>query len=79
MNKVSSKYQLDELEKENIRTALLKKYEKINRDYQKISHINKVDTQGLKRKKLYCEEMMTKIEKDLEILNKEIILVHVNE
>lgn len=58
-----------------LRHALKKKWEEINKVYQGITHISKVDTIGLKRKKESCEKEMADIEKDLKKLNKLYVFV----
>lgn len=50
------KHCLSEDEVHNLRQALKKKWEEVNKVYQSITHISKVDTIGLKRKKETCEK-----------------------
>lgn len=37
-------------EVEQLRQGLKKKWEAVNKEYQSITHVNKIDTVGLKRK-----------------------------
>ena len=64
-------------EKENMRKNLLAKFEQINHEYQKITHIKPRigDSRGLKNKRLYCEEQLTMIEKNLNMLNKDEVVI----
>ena len=62
-------------EVEELREALKKKWDHINKEYQSITHISKVDSEGLRRKKERCERELTQVERDLEKLNKTYIFV----
>lgn len=44
------RYLLQEEEIIRLRDGLKKKWEFVNKEYQTITHINKIDTTGLKRK-----------------------------
>ena len=44
------RYALSEDELQNIRDGLKKRWDMINRTYQNLTHITKIDTVGLKRK-----------------------------
>ena len=46
------RYLLSNGEVSNLREGLKKKWEAVNKEYQSITHIFKIDTIGLKRK--YC-------------------------
>jgi len=61
-----------------IRDGLKKKWDIVNREYQKITHKSKLDTIGLKRKKEDCEKELSQLEKDMEKLNKAYICVATN-
>jgi thymidylate synthase ThyX len=69
------KHCMSEEEVKELRQALKKKWEEINKVYQSITHISKVDTIGLKRKKETCEKEMAEIEKDIKKLNKLYVFV----
>jgi uncharacterized protein YecE (DUF72 family) len=62
-------------EVEELKAALQKKWEFVNKEYQSITHKKKVDTIGLKRQKERCEHDLAQIERDLEKLNKTYIFV----
>jgi len=64
-------------EKEALRKNLIKKFEQINHEYQKITYIPPAieDTIGLKKKRNYCETQLALIEKYLAMLNKDEIIV----
>lgn len=64
-------------EKEALRKNLIKKFEQINHEYQKITYIPPAieDTIGLKKKRNYCESQLALIEKYLTMLNKDEIMV----
>jgi len=53
-----------------LRDGLRKKWEAVNREYQTITHIRRIDSTGLKRKKETCEMELAQLEKDIEKLNK---------
>lgn len=52
-----------------------RKWDEINRDYQKITHIRLVDTTGLKRRKEGYEAELAEIEADIKKLNKLYVFV----
>lgn len=70
---------------EDLRDALKKKWEHVNREYQSITHKNTPDSCGLRRKYVYpkskycrkenCEKELAQIEKDLGKLSKNYIFV----
>jgi len=74
-NRQTSKYLMAPVEIEELRQALKKKWEHVNREYQSITHKNKVDSEGLRRKKETCEKELAQIEKDLNKLSKNYIFV----
>jgi len=70
-----SKFLLTEDEVRAIREGLKKKWDVVNKEYQKITHKTKVDSIGLKKRKEDCEKELSQLEKDLEKLNKQYICV----
>jgi hypothetical protein len=72
---VISKYELPKNEIEELKAALLKKYDEVNKEYQGITHVSKVYSEGIKRRKERCEKELVQIEKDLKLLDKENIFV----
>ena len=48
-------------EVEELKEGLKRKWEEVNRKYQKLTYLQIVDTTGLKRKKLDCEREMQEI------------------
>ena len=70
-----TKYELPKDEIDELKAALTKKYAEVNREYQSITHVSKVYSEGIKRKKERCEKELAQIEKDLQLLNKENIYV----
>ena len=64
-------------EKTNMRKNLLAKFEQINHEYQKITHIKPAigDSRRLKNTRLYCEEQLSMIEKHLNMLNKDEVVI----
>lgn len=69
MNKETKQYMSQE-DKQMLIESLKMKWDYVNRRYQEITHKNKVDSEGLRRKKETCEKELAQIEKDLEKLNK---------
>lgn len=69
------KFLLPEDEKEELIKALKKKWEVVHKQYQEITHVQKIDTVGLRRKKENCEEELRQLEKDIEKLSKKYIFV----
>jgi len=47
----------------------------VHRQYQEITHVQKMDTIGLKKKKEGCEAELAQLEKDIEKLSKNYIFV----
>lgn len=62
-------------EVKQLQDGLKKKWDAVNKEYQTVTHISKVDTQGLKRKKESCEQQLAQIEKDLALLSKPYVFV----
>ena len=60
---------------EEVRKELVRKYEEVNREYQTITHITKIDSLGLKRKKETCEAILKKKKKDMALLNHQKVIV----
>ncbi|KAL4508355.1 hypothetical protein ABPG72_003659 [Tetrahymena utriculariae] len=72
------RFLMSQEEVRQLRDGLKAKWEAVNKEYQTITHINKIDTVGLKRKKEECERELTQLEKDIEKLNKQYIFVDTN-
>lgn len=60
---------------QELREALKRRREEINKEYQSITHVSKVYSQTVKRKKEACEKALMKIESDMRLLEKDQILV----
>lgn len=58
-----------------LREGLRRRHEEVNRDYQSITHVSKVYSEGVKRKKEACERELLRLERDLKMLEREVILV----
>jgi hypothetical protein len=58
-----------------IRAGLKRKWDEINRDYQKLTHVRLIDTTGLKRRKEGAEKELADIEADIKKLNKLYVFV----
>ena len=69
------KFLLPDDEREELIAALKKKWEVVHKTYQEITHVQKIDTVGLRRKKENCENELKQIEKDIEKLTKKFIFV----
>lgn len=69
------KFLLPDDEREELIAALKKKWEVVHKTYQEITHIQKIDTVGLRRKKENCEQELKQLEKDIEKLSKKFIFV----
>lgn len=72
------KFLLNDEEVRVIRDGLKKKWDVVNKEYQKITHKGKLDTIGLRRRKEDCEKELAQLEKDIEKLNKAYICVSTN-
>lgn len=73
--KDKEKFLLPDDEREELIAALKKKWEVVHKTYQEITHVQKIDTVGLRRKKENCESELKQIEKDIEKLTKKFIFV----
>lgn len=69
------RYLLPAEEVQELISGLKKKWEAVNREYQNVTHIVKVDTHGLKRRKEGCEAQLAQIEKDIQTLSKPYVFV----
>ena len=69
------KFLMDESEKQELISALKKKWEVKHREYQTLTHKNKLDTLGLKEKYERCERELNQLEKDIKLLDKNYIFV----
>jgi Calmodulin-binding len=61
---------LPEEERQKLLTALKGKWERVNGEYQNMSHLTKLDSVGKKRRKEQFEKELTNIEKDIERLSR---------
>ena len=66
---------LSEKEVQELQEGLKMKWNEINHEYQKLTHIKVLDTIGLKRKKEGFEMHLSAIEKDLQKLNRAYLFV----
>lgn len=69
------KFLLPDDEREELIKALKKKWEVVHKQYQEITHVQKIDTVGLRRKKENCEAELKQLEKDIDKLSKKFIFV----
>ena len=69
------KFLMDETEKQELIAALKKKWEVVHREYQTLTHKNKLDTLGLKEKYESCERELRQLEGDIQKLSKNYIFV----
>jgi hypothetical protein len=69
------KFLLPDDERAELIKALKKKWEVVHKQYQEITHVQKIDTVGLRRKKENCEAELKQLEKDIEKLSKKFIFV----
>ena len=58
-----------------LREGLRKKWESVNHDYQRATHVGKVTTEGMKRRKEGAEKELAQLEKDIAALDKAYIFV----
>lgn len=58
-----------------IREGLKRKWDEVNREYQKHTHVRLVDTTGGKRRKEAYEQQLADIEEDIKKLNKLYVFV----
>ena len=61
-----AKFLMDEKEKNELIAALKKKWEVVHKEYQTLTHKNKLDTMGLKEKYERCERELNQLEKDIQ-------------
>ena len=66
---------MDETEKGELIAALKKKWEVVHKEYQTLTHKNKLDTLGLLEKYERCERELRQLEKDIEKLSRNYIFV----
>lgn len=66
---------MDETEKQELIAALKKKWEVVHKEYQTMTHKNKLDTIGLLEKYERCERELHQLEKDIQKLSKNHIFV----
>ena len=69
------RYLLSQQEAQELREGLRRKWNAVNKEYQSLTHISKIDTQGLKRRKEGCEKELAQLEKDIGLLEKQYIFV----
>ena len=69
------KFLMDESEKLELIAALKKKWEVVHKEYQTLTHKNKLDTIGLKDKYENCERELKQLEQDIQKLSKNYIFV----
>ena len=60
------KFLMNDDEKHELITALKKKWEVTHKEYQTLTHKNKLDTLGLKEKYERCERELNQLEKDIQ-------------
>jgi len=66
---------MNEDEKQELIAALKKKWEVTHKEYQTLTHKNKLDTLGLQEKYERCERELNQLEKDIQQLSKNFIFV----
>ncbi len=66
---------LSDEEREALVAGLKAKWEKVNREYQNMTHVVQLDTIGKVRRKERYELTLAQIEKDIERINKKYIFV----
>ena len=66
---------LSEDEVRELREGLKRKWDEINQEYQKATHVRLVDKTGLKRRKEGYEKQLGEIEADIKKLNKLYVFV----
>ena len=69
------KFLIDDTEKAELISALKKKWEIVHREYQTLTHKQKLDTLGIVNRKETCEKKLLQLEKDIEKLSKNFIFV----
>ena len=60
------KFLMNDDEKQELITALKKKWEVTHKEYQTLTHKNKLDTLGLKEKYERCERELNQLERDIQ-------------
>jgi len=70
-----TRFILPDEERKELIAALKKKWEIVHKEYQQITHVQKMDTIGLRSKKENCEKELHQLEKDIEKLSKNYIFV----
>jgi hypothetical protein len=66
---------LPDEERQELISSLKKKWEIVHKEYQRATHVQKLDTVGLVRRKENCEKELAQLEKDIEKLSKNFIFV----
>ena len=66
---------MNEDEKAELIAALKKKWEVTHKEYQTLTHKNKLDTLGIKEKYESCERELNQLEKDIQLLSKNYCFV----
>ena len=69
------RYLLPDEERKELIEALKKRWEVTHKEYQSITHVQKMDTIGLRNKKEKCEKDLAQLEKDIQKLSKNFIFV----
>lgn len=69
------KFLMDDNEKQELISALKKKWEVVHKEYQTLTHKKALDTIGLKEKYESCERELNQLEKDIQQLSKNYIFV----
>ena len=69
------KFLMSEDEKQELIAALKKKWEVVHKEYQTLTHKNKLDTRGLKEKYENGERQLKQLELDIQKLSKNYIFV----
>ena len=70
-----AKFLMEDDEKNELITALKKKWEVVHREYQTMTHKSKLDTIGMKDKFENCERELKQLEQDISKLSKNYIFV----
>ena len=70
-----ARYLMPPEEVAQLRVGLRAKWEAVNKEYQKLTHVGKVDTQGMLRRKEGAEKELAQLEKDITALDKAYIFV----
>ena len=69
------KFLMPDGERQELISALKKKWEVVHKEYQTLTHKNKLDTLGLKEKYERCERELNQLERDIQQLSKNYIFV----